>query len=76
MKTQTGAYVYRFGGTVAMHTLAKHSGEEVDSCPTIYLPPEMAREIGKALIAGADNVEAQPKFGSSTFGGVKIGNHE
>lgn len=51
-KNQTSGKVYRYEDFVAMCTLSKDGAE---TCPTVYLPPEMAIAMGKALIeAGQD----------------------
>jgi hypothetical protein len=57
------AQVHRYGNRVAGHL---YQG------PTTYMSPTEARLFGEALIAAADNVEAQPKFASSTFRTVNV----
>lgn len=39
---------------------------------TVYLTPADARRLAAALIACADNVDAQPRFSTSTFATVEF----
>lgn len=54
---QDTAQVYRFVDTVAMHTTPGEDSR--DSCPTIYLTPDMAEAIGKALLHFADSIKTE-----------------
>lgn len=75
MTPQTGASVYRFRECVALHTTCSTDGE-VETSPTIYLPPKLARELGEQLIAGADDIDSGTPFHLSEFGDAKLGDHQ
>jgi len=53
VETQEAAYIYRFHDSVAMHTTG------IDSCPTIYLDPDLAMVMGKALILFANSCKSE-----------------
>jgi hypothetical protein len=74
MIPQTGALVYRFREFVTMHTQCSRD-ETTPTAPTIYLTPDLAREIGQALIAAADDCVRQPTFHKSGFNGISIGDN-
>ena len=75
MTPQTGAMVYRFRDTIAIHTQC--SGDpNAPSCPTIYLPADLAEQIGNALIHGAYEIQQGTPFTESEFVDHKLGDHE
>ena len=53
-KMQTNANVYRFGDAVAINTTSKNGAE---TCPTIYLSPDMAIATAKAILEAAQDCQ-------------------
>lgn len=74
--TQRRFVAYRFGDLVSLHSEAPpehevtQDGEAVPSCPTIYICPEMARELAEHLIRIADDIDIGTPFSGSTIGGT------
>ena len=68
MNALESAQVHRFREAVAFWV----KSPEGRKAPTVYLTPDLARQLASALLACADDVEARP-FTESTAGTVTIG---